>query len=317
MGPYVLRRLLDAVPVLLLASLLIFAGMRLAPGDPAEMLAGPDPSPETIAAIRDALGLERSIPIQFLLWLRALVAGDLGLSVVNGLPVTELVTDRIGPTLELAAAGMALTLLLGGLLGTIAGLRPGSVTDRVVSALASLGLSTPAFWTGILLILGFGLNLGWFPVAGRTALADDPLEGLRSLALPAITHAIASAPLVARFLRDGIAEAQRAEHVRMALAKGLPMGRIVRGYVLRNALIPVVTVAGVILGNLIGGSALVEIVFSWPGLGTLLVSAIGNRDYGVVQGVMLVVVAGFLLSSLVVDLLYGLLDPRIRHGRSR
>jgi len=316
-GPFVLRRLLDSLPVILLALMIIFAGLRLAPGDPAEMLAGPDPSSATIAAIREAMGLDRSIPAQFILWLRAALSGDLGLSLVNGLPVSELVGDRIGPTVELAIAGLFLSLVIGLTTGLAAGLRPGSLTDRLVSTFASLGLATPKFWSGILLIIVFGLNMRWFPVAGRTGFSDGVFEAVRSLALPALTLAIGNAPIIARFLRNSIIEARKSDHVLTAMSKGLPMRLVVRDYVLRNSLIPVVTAAGIILGNLVGGTALVEIVFSWPGLGSLLINAIGNRDYSVVQGVMVVVVAGFLLSSILVDILYGVLDPRIRqvnHG---
>jgi len=316
MGQFALRRLLDAIPVLLAVSLLIFAGLRLAPGDPAEMLAGPDPSPATIAAIRETLGLDRGIAVQFALWLRAAASGDLGLSLVNGLPVGELLLDRMGPTLELALAGMAASLALGFAMGLAAGLAPGSATDRTISALASLGLATPKFWTGILLIIVFGLEARLFPVAGRADYADGVGEALRSLFLPAMTLAIANGPIIARFLRNGVVEMSRSDHVRTAMAKGLPRRQVVTGYILRNALVPVVTVSGLILGNLVGGTALVEIVFSWPGLGSLLINAIANRDYSVVQGVMLVVVAGFLATSLLVDILYGFLDPRIRHGRA-
>ncbi len=316
MGNFIAKRLLDAVPVLLVVSALIFAGLRMAPGDPAEILAGPDPSPETIAAVREALGLDRSVVAQFALWLRAAMTGDLGLSLVNGLPVGELLLDRVGPTLELALAGMVLSLLLGLSMGLAAGLNPGSILDRAISAFASLGLATPKFWTGILLIIVFGLELQVFPVAGRADYADGVAQALRSLVLPAVTLAIGNGPIIARFLRNGVIEMRKSEHVRTAIAKGLPPRVVVANYILRNSLIPVVTVAGIILGNLVGGTALVEIVFSWPGLGSLLVNAIGNRDYSVVQGVMLVVVAGFLATSILVDILYGLLDPRIRnrHG---
>jgi peptide/nickel transport system permease protein len=317
MGPYALRRILDAVPVVFVVSVLIFAGLRCAPGDPAEIMAGPDPGPETIAAIRQAMGLDLPIAAQYALWLRAAVTGDLGLSLANGLPVGELLLDRMGPTLQLAAAGMAMSLAIGISLGLVAGLNPHSLADRAVSGFASLGLATPKFWTGILLILVFGLELRLFPVAGRADFSDDPIEAMRSLFLPALTLGLGNGPIIARFLRSGVIETRKSDHVRTAIAKGLPWPAIVRGYILRNSLIPVVTVAGLMLGNLVGGTALVEIVFSWPGLGSLLVNAIGNRDYSVVQGVMLLVVAGFLASSIAVDILYGLLDPRIRHGQRR
>jgi ABC-type dipeptide/oligopeptide/nickel transport system permease component len=316
MGAYVVQRLLHFVPVILLTSLVIFVGIRLAPGDPAQFLAGPDPSAETLAAIRERLGLDRNIAIQFLLWLRGLLTGDLGQSMVNGLPVGDLVLQRLGATLELAVAGLALSVGIGGALGIAAGLRPRSLTDKAVSAFSAIGLSMPLFWTGLLLVLVLGVKLQWFPVAGRVPFSDGILPALGSLALPALTVAIGNAPIVARFLRQSIIEARRADHVRAAYAKGLPGRVVVRDYVVRNSLIPMVTVAGIILGNLIGGAALVEIVFAWPGIGQLLVTALGNRDYSVVQGAMLVAVGGFLVANLLVDISYGLLDPRIRrsHG---
>ncbi len=316
MGAFVVQRLLHFIPVILLTSLVIFVGIRLAPGDPAQFLAGPDPSAETLAAIRERLGLDQNIVIQFLLWLRGLLTADLGQSMVNGLPVGDLVLQRLGATIELAVAGLLLSVGIGGALGIAAGLRPRSLTDKAVSTFSAIGLSMPLFWTGLLLVLVLGVKLQWFPVAGRVPFADGLLPALASLALPALTVAIGNAPIVARFLRQSIVEARRADYVRAAYAKGLPGRIVVRDYVVRNSLIPMVTVAGIILGNLIGGAALVEIVFAWPGIGQLLVTALGNRDYSVVQGAMLVAVGGFLVANLLVDISYGLLDPRIRrsHG---
>lgn len=317
MGAYTIRRLLQFIPVLLLTSLVIFVGLRLAPGDPAELLAGPDPSPATLAAIRQRLGLDENIVTQFLLWLRNVAAGDLGRSMVNGLPVSEIVLQRLGATLELAIAGLAASLVFGGIIGTIAGLNPNSLADRVISAVSSVALSLPLFWTGIMLILVFALNLGWFPVTGRVPFMTDPLAALHSLVLPTLTVAIGNAPIVARFLRNSIVETAQAEHVRTAYAKGLPSGTVVRDYIIRNSLIPMVTVSGIILGNLIGGSALVEIIYAWPGIGQLIVTALGNRDYSLVQGAMLVAVGGFLVANLMVDISYGFIDPRIRNGNER
>lgn len=315
MFAYIVRRLLHFIPVLLLTSLVIFVGLRLAPGDPAQLLAGPDPSPETLAAIRQRLGLNENIATQFLLWLRGLATGDLGLSMVNGLPVSELVLQRLGATMELAVAGLLLSLAIGGLLGTIAGLRPNSIADRLVSAFSAIGLALPVFWTGIMLILGFALYMQWFPVTGRVRFSDGILPALHSIALPSITVAIANAPIVARFLRNSVVEIAHTEYVRAAYAKGLPRHIVLRDYVIRNSLIPMVTVAGIILGNLIGGAALVEIVFAWPGIGQLLVTALGNRDYSLVQGAMIVAVGGFLVANLLVDISYGFLDPRIRQAK--
>jgi peptide/nickel transport system permease protein len=314
---FVIRRLLQFIPVAFLTSAILFVGVRLAPGDPAELLAGPDPSPAVIAAIRHRLGLDQSIPVQFLLWLKGLATGELGSSLVNGLPVSELLAQRIGATFELAAAGLLLSLLVGGALGVVAGLRPNSAVDRVVSAISALSLSLPLFWVGILLIMFFAVKLRWFPVAGRVPFSAGVLPAFASLTLPAITVAIGNVPIIARFMRNGVLEMRRSDHARAALAKGLPIHVVVRDYVIRNSLIPVVTVAGIILGHLVGGSAVVEIVFSWPGIGQLLVTALSNRDYSVVEGAMIVAVGSFLVANLLVDILYGLLDPRIRAAYER
>ncbi|CAH1655204.1 ABC transporter permease [Chelatococcus asaccharovorans] len=311
---FVLKRLLQAIPVLLITSLLIFVGMRLSPGDPATMLAGNDASAETIAAVRSRLGLDQSYATQYLKWLGALLTGDLGRSMVSGLPVSRIVGERIAPTLELATGGLIASLLLGGVLGTLAGLQPNSPLDRMVSAVAALGLAAPMFWTGMLLVAVFGVALKWLPPAGRVPFSQGLGAALASLAMPVATLAIANAPVIMRFLRDSIQETRRADYVRAAHAKGLSKTVVARDYIVRNSLIPTVTAAGILLGNLIGGAALVEIVFSWPGMGSLLVSAMGNRDYSVIQAVLLIAVFGFVFANLIVDLLYGLLNPRIRHA---
>lgn len=311
---FILKRLIQAIPVLLITSLLIFIGMRLSPGDPATMLAGNDASPETIAAIRSRLGLDQNILVQYVRWLGALLTGDLGRSLVNGLPVARIIGERVMPTLELAAGGLAASLLLGGALGIVAGLRPHSLVDRLVSGVAAIGLAAPMFWTGMLLIAVFGVALKWLPAAGRVDFSMSVPGALGSLVLPVATLAIANAPVIMRFLRDSIQETRRAEYVRAARAKGLSDATVARDYIVRNSLIPAVTAAGILLGNLIGGAALVEIVFSWPGLGSLLVSAMGNRDYSVIQAVLLIAVFGFVFANLLVDILYGLLNPRIRHA---
>lgn len=313
---YTIQRLLQAIPVLLLTSLLIFVGLRMAPGDPADFLAGPNATPAAIELVRHQLGLDQNYVTQYYLWLNAVLHGDLGKSLINGLPVGQLLMQRVGPTLQLAAFGFVASMVLGIALGILSGLWSGSLLDRVVSFFSALGISMPVFWSGMLLIYVFGVELRWLPVAGRVAFSQDPVAALKSLALPTLALAIGNAPIVARFLRDGIQENRRADHVRTAHAKGLPGWQITRDYIVRNSLIPVVTAAGAKLGNLIGGTALVEIVFSWPGVGSLLVDSMGNRDYGVVQAALLFAVIGFLLSNLIVDILYGFLDPRVRNART-
>lgn len=314
---FILHRLLQAMPVLLITSFLIFVGMRLSPGDPALMLAGTDASPETIAAVRTRLGLDQNIMVQYVLWLGAFLVGDFGRSLISGLPVAQIVGERIGPTLELAIGGLLASLLLGGMLGILAGLKPRSAIDRLASAMSAVGLAAPMFWTGMLLIAAFGVGLNWLPVAGRVEFRDSVPGAIAGLVLPVATLAIANAPAIMRFMRDSIQETRRSEFVRAARAKGLSESVVARDYIVRNSLIPAVTAAGILLGNLIGGAALVEIVFSWPGMGSLLVNAMGNRDYSVIQAVLLISVLGFLVANLLVDIVYGLLNPRIRHAHAR
>ena len=314
---YIVRRILQFIPVAFLTSAILFVGVRLAPGDPAELLAGPDPTPQIIEAIRHRLGLDQSIGVQFVLWLKELAVGDLGRSMVNGLPVSELLMQRVGATFELAFAGLLLSLLIGGSLGIAAGLRPNSLFDKIVNGLSAVSLSLPLFWTGILLIMVFAVQLHWFPVAGQVPLRAGLLPALASLALPATTVAIGNLPVISRFMRNGVVDMHKSDHVRAAYAKGLPSHAIIRNYIIRNSLIPVVTVAGIILGHLVGGSAVVEIVFAWPGIGQLLVTALSNRDYSVVQGAMIVAVGSFLVANLLVDIVYGLLDSRIRASYDR
>lgn len=316
MVAFVIRRLLQSVPVILLASVAIFITARLMPGDPAQLLAGPDPSPETIAAIRASLGLDQNIAVQYIRWLGAVIQGDFGRSLISGLPVSEIIGGSIGPSLLLAAAGLVLTLVFGISMGLACGLRPGSRLDRTLSFIASLWLAIPVFWIGVVLILVFAVGLGWFPVVAGSRLST-PSHVVVALVLPALSLAIVQCPIVARFLRSSIVETRELEHVRTAHAKGLPSRLITRNYVLRNSLAPVITSTGILVGNLIGGVALVEVVFSWPGVGSILVNSLGNRDYSVVQAVLLVAVAGFLISNLIADVLHAGLDPRIRNQGSR
>jgi ABC-type dipeptide/oligopeptide/nickel transport system permease component len=314
--PYILRRLLHSIPVVLICSVLIFVGLRLAPGDPALLLAGPDPSPETVEAIRQRIGLDKSMFEQYAIWIGGLVQGDLGLSLANGRPVAELVGRALLVSLPLALLSLALTLVLGGLLGIYSALHTGGVIDAVVSGLTSLAQSVPLFWTGIALIMLFAVQLRVLPVGAPAPPDAGPVTGLVHMLLPAFTLAIGNMPTVIRFLQSGIREAIHAEHVTTARAKGLPGAVVLRDYVLRNSLLPVITASGLILGNLIGGIALVEIVFSWPGIGSLLVNAMANRDYGVVQAAILVAVAGFILSNLLVDVLCAFIDPRVRAAQN-
>ncbi|TBH20612.1 nickel ABC transporter permease [Thermus thermamylovorans] len=302
---YAIRRLLIAIPTLFGVVLLVFLMVRLAPGDPAVLLAGEFATPETLEAIRARYGLDRPLPEQFLLYLGALLRGDLGESARSRRPVLEELKTYFPNTLELAVAAILVALLTGIPLGILAALRPGSGLDLGVMTLALLGVSMPVFWFGLLAILIFSVNLGWFPVAGKGTLAH--------LVLPAVTLGVNATALLARMTRGTLLEVLSQDYIRTARAKGLRERVVVFKHALRNAMIPVVTVAGLEFGTLLAGAVITETIFAWPGLGQLLVGSILARDYPVVQGAVLLVALSFILVNLLVDLLYAGIDPRVRY----
>ena len=302
---YLLRRILIAVPTLLGVVLLVFLMVRLAPGDPAILLAGEFATPETLEAIRTRYGLDRPLPEQFALYLGALLQGDLGESARSRRPVLEELKTYFPNTVVLATAAILVALATGIPLGILAALRQGSWLDLGVMVLALLGVSMPVFWFGLLAILIFSVELGWFPVAGKGTLAH--------LVLPAVTLGINATALLARMTRGTLVEVLSLDYIRTARAKGLAERVVIFKHALRNALIPVVTVAGLEFGSLLAGAVITETIFAWPGLGQLLVGSILSRDYPVVQGAVLLVAFTFTLVNLMVDLLYAWIDPRVRY----
>ncbi|BCQ00776.1 peptide ABC transporter permease [Thermus thermophilus] len=302
---YLLRRILIAVPTLLGVVLLVFLMVRLAPGDPAILLAGEFATPETLEAIRTRYGLDRPLPEQFALYLGALLQGDLGESARSRRPVLEELKTYFPNTVVLATAAILVALATGIPLGILAALRQGSWLDLGVMVLALLGVSMPVFWFGLLAILIFSVELGWFPVAGKGTLAH--------LVLPAVTLGINATALLARMTRGTLVEVLSQDYIRTARAKGLAERVVIFKHALRNALIPVVTVAGLEFGSLLAGAVITETIFAWPGLGQLLVGSILSRDYPVVQGAVLLVAFTFTLVNLMVDLLYAWIDPRVRY----
>jgi peptide/nickel transport system permease protein len=305
MTAYLLRRILIALPTLLGVVVLVFLMVRLAPGDPAVLLAGEFATPETLEAIRARYGLDRGLPEQFLIYLEALLRGDLGESARSRRPVLEELKTYFPNTLELASAAILVAVLTGIPLGILAALRPGSSLDLSVMVLALLGVSMPVFWFGLLAILIFSVGLGWFPVAGKGTLAH--------LILPAITLGINATALLARMTRGTLLEVLSQDYIRTARAKGLAERVVIFKHALRNALIPVVTVVGLEFGTLLSGAVITETIFAWPGLGQLLVGSILARDYPVVQGAVMLVAITFVLINLLVDLLYATIDPRVRY----
>jgi peptide/nickel transport system permease protein len=301
--------------LLLLASMVVFLLLRLIPGDPASTIAGPNARPEQLEAVREDLGLKRPLPVQYGIWLGNVLRGDLGTSFVSRHPVRVLIQDRLPATAVLAAAAIVLAVVIAFPVGIVTAARRGSWLARFFAGYTALVLAIPTFWLGLLLLLVFGLWLDWAPMSGYVGVFDAPFEAAKHLLLPAVTLAAALSAVLARMLGTALVEVLDNDYVRTARAKGLAEGQVLRRHALKNALIPVVTLLGIQLGQLLGGAVITEAIFQWPGLGQLILQGINNRDYTVVQGTMLFLVAVFVLVNLLVDLSYGLLDPRIRSGQ--
>jgi peptide/nickel transport system permease protein len=311
--PLVLRRLAATVPVLLLVTAGVFALLHLTPGDPIDAMMAESADPAAKASLRAELGLDQPLAVQYLAWMGRLLRGDLGHSIRNGEPVVENVGRRIRPSLQLAGLAMAVSLLIAVPVGIASAVRRNTSVDRLGTTFALFGICMPNFLIALLLIFVFGVTLRWLPISGYTDPLEEPLDGLRSLALPAVTLGLALAAVVTRTLRSSLLETLGEDYVRTARAKGLSEGTVIRAHVLKNALIPVVTVLGLQLGTLIGGAVITEYVFALPGVGRLVVDAVFARDYPLVQGVVLLIALAFIASNLVVDVLYGWIDPRIRY----
>ncbi|RZL87832.1 MAG: ABC transporter permease [Variovorax sp.] len=312
MPRYLFARLIALVPILLGTSIVAFFLIRLVPGDPALALLGLDADPQAIAALRQQLALDQPIVVQYITWLGHIFAGDFGRSVQGARPVLPLLLGALAPTALLAAAAVAISLAIAIPAGIVAATRRNSGADYAASFLALCGLSMPSFWLGVLLILAFSIYWPILPSSGYVPLMVDPLEHLRHLVLPALTLGAALAAATMRMTRATMLEVLRSDYVRTARAKGLPPRRVVWGHALRNARIPIVTLLGIQFGQLLGGVVITETVFSWPGIGKLTVDAIFARDYPVVQGAVLLTAAVFVLINLATDLIYTVLDPRVR-----
>lgn len=308
---HIARRLLTAIPVMFGVLLIGFVLLQVVPTDPAVVRAGPLATPDVIEAIRRDLGLDRPLWIQFLLYLRRLAEGDLGVSIINNVPVAQELGNTIGPTLELMAGSLAWSIPLGILLGTVSAYWRGSLLDRAVMPFAVAGVSVPVFFVGLVLIWFVGFKLQLLPFTGRAGPIWT-LEGLRALALPALTLGGVFVGPVARMTRTAVLDVLGADHVRTARAKGLVERAVVLNHALRNALIPVVTLIGLQIGFLLGGAVVTETIFSWPGVGRLAVGAILSSDMPMAQGTIIVLSLGFIVINLVVDVLYAVLDPRVR-----
>ncbi|MDQ3695683.1 MAG: ABC transporter permease [Chloroflexota bacterium] len=304
MVAYAARRIVLLIPTLIGVSLLIFGVMKLIPGDPAEIVGGMDASDTDLEAIRRRLGLDQPLHVQYLTFVGGALRGDFGESTRSHRPVTDELRHRLPETVKLAVVSMVIATMAGVMLGIFAALRPYSLWDNALMAVAISGVSTPVFWLGLMLILLFSVQLRWLPTSGS--------GGPQHLVLPAITLAAGSSAIIARQMRADLIEVMHFDYIRTARAKGLAQRLVVGRHAIRNALIPTVTVVGLQFGNLLAGAVITETVFAWPGLGRLLVDAIKFRDFPVVQATILILAAMFVFVNLAVDLLYFALDPRIR-----
>jgi len=314
MTTYVLRRLLLMVPVAFLVTVGVFMLIHLTPGDPALILLGEDRSPQAIADIHKQLGLDKPIYVQYGLWLGRMAHGDLGRSITTHQPVSSAITERLPATLELGIVALIWSLAVAIPLGTIAAVRRGSALDYLASGITVAGVSVPNFFIGVVLIFILSVSLRLFPFGGYIPFATNPIESLRHVVLPAIALGTAGAAINMRFTRSSMIEVLNNEYVRTAWAKGASWRRVVFIHALKNALIPVVTVVGLQIGGIIEGAVVTETVFTWPGVGRLAVESIGDRDYTIVQGIVLLAAFSYMFANLLVDLVYAWLDPRISYA---
>lgn len=333
MVAYIVRRLLLTIPSLLAISILVFLMVRMVPGDPAAAMLGQYATEERVAEVREALGLDQPLHVQYARWLGNAVQGDLGRSIRSRRPVTEDILERLPATLELAVAGLLLALVVGIPMGVVAATHRNSLFDRISMVGTVIGQSMPVFWLGIILIYVFSYALGLLPFSGRLDrevdlqvrtgfyVLDSMLQGnfsalrntLAHLALPAVALGSVSLALIGRITRSSMLEVLGQDYIRTARSKGLVERLVTYRHAFPNAMIPLVTIVGLQLGTLLGGAILTETVFAWPGLGRLIVNAVFNRDYPLVQGCVLFIAVGFLLTNLAVDIVYAMIDPRVTY----
>jgi peptide/nickel transport system permease protein len=306
------RRLLELLPTLFLVSVLIFGLQQLLPGDPALVMAGEEGDPEVVEQIRRQYRLDQPLPVQYLYWIGGVLQGDFGESMRIKQPVAQLIAEKLPVTLQLGTMAMLFALLIGIPAGIVSAVHKGTAWDTAANVLALAGLSTPNFWLGIMMIFLFSVGLGWLPASGYVSLLEDPLQSLATTVMPAFVLGSGIAAVLMRHMRSSLLQAMAADYVRTARAKGLLERQVVLRHGLRNALTPVITLGALEFGTLLSGAVLTEQVFSIPGLGKLIVDAVFNRDYAVVQGVVLVTATVYILLNLLADVLYVLANPRLR-----
>ena len=308
----ILQRLAMAVPTLLLISVMVFALIRLIPGDPALLMLGDMADPQSLADMRASLGLDHSLVSQYLIWIKAVLSGDLGFSITSKQAVLPLIFERFTVSAQIVLVSVLLATLIAVPVGMLAAWKQNSALDLGLVASATVLLSIPSFWLGLLLLYVFGIQLEWLPVVGYVSFADNPWQALTFLVLPIVTLTLVEFGSIARMARASTIEVLRLEYIAHARAKGLSEGAVLWRHALRNAFAPTLTLIGLILGNLLGGIAVLETVFTLPGIGRLMVDSIFARDYPVLQGCLLLITGIYVLVNLLVDLLYPLFDPRVK-----
>ncbi len=318
MTTYIIRRLIQAVIVLILVTAFVFFAMRLLPGDPIRMLVSRNQeqqySEEEVQALRHQYGLDRPLPVQYVDWLSHIVRGDLGVSILERVPVTDQIKRRVPITLHLGVLAFLISILVGVPLGVVSAVRRGKWIDTLFTTLANIGITVPVFWLGVILMYFFGLYLGWLPIMGYTSPFDDFALSTRQLIMPVFCLALFGIAGNARQTRSAMLEVMTQDYIRTAWSKGLKERVIIMRHALKNGLIPVVTLFGAGVGQILGGSVLIEQVFAIPGMGRLALTAVTNQDYTYVQAIILIIAVMTLMVNLIVDLSYGWLDPRIRYG---
>ena len=314
MAAYIAKRLLAVIPVLLGLSIIVFLIMAMIPGNPATAILGSYATPENVARINTALGLDKPLPQQYLIWLNNLLHGDLGRSYALNRPVLDVVLERFSATLVLAGTSLVICSILGLIAGVVSAVRQYGWTDKIVTFLVLIGISMPSFWLGLLLILGFAVKFRLFPASGMYAVygGGDLPDLLRHLVLPAFTLAVVATGVIARLTRTAMLEVLRQDYIRTARAKGVSERKVIYKHAFEAALVTVIPVIGIQAGFVLGGAVYIETVFQWPGIGSMLVNAIATRDLLLVQGGVLVVAAAYVLFNLVADVAQTLLDPRLR-----
>ncbi|CCQ96685.1 dipeptide transporter; membrane component of ABC superfamily [[Clostridium] ultunense Esp] len=312
---FLFRRLLLAIPVVLLVTVMVFSLLHMLPGDPATVILGQEATPEAVEALREELGLNKPIILQYLNWLGGVLQGNLGRSLVDHTPVSDLILQRLPATLELTIGTFIVAILIAVPTGILSATRPGSWADYLSTTFALGGMSIPHFWLGMMFIVLFAVRLGWLPASGYVPFFENPVANLAAMIMPMVATGLRESAILMRMIRSSLLEVMQADYIRTAYSKGLKDRAVILHHAFKNALVPVVTTSGLIVAGLLGGLVITESIFSIPGFGRLIVESIYNRDFVTVQGAILVSALLVVVVNLVVDLLYAVIDPRIKVGK--